>query len=60
MTTRTLVGQPEVSKRLGIGRGAVYELVSRNEIPHIRLGRSIRFDMERIEQWIGEQMRVGA
>lgn len=57
--TKTLVGQPEVSKRLGIGRAAVYDLVARKEIPHIRLGRSIRFDMERIERWIGDQMEVG-
>lgn len=28
--------------------------VSRHEIPFIKLGRSVRFDVERIEKWFKE------
>ena len=47
--------QPYVSARLGLSRGRVYELVSDEAIPHIRIGRSILFDPERIETWIEAQ-----
>ena len=44
---------PEASEFLNIPRGTLYSMVSRNEIPHIRLsGRSVRFSKEKLNKWL--------
>lgn len=42
----------EVAKLLRISKWSLYELVKRNEVPHLRLGKTIRFDRQRIESFI--------
>ena len=37
---------------LRIGRNTIYELVGRNEIPHRRLGKQIRFSRAVIMRWL--------
>ena len=44
----------EVAALLGFHRVTVYDKVSRGEIPHIRIGRTIRFDRERLNEWIAQ------
>ena len=36
---------------LRIGRNTIYDLVNRNEIPHRRLGKQIRFSRAAIMRW---------
>jgi excisionase family DNA binding protein len=43
----------EAAEFLKMGRNAVYEAVSRNEIPHRRIGRSIRFSRAALLAWLG-------
>jgi excisionase family DNA binding protein len=38
---------------LRVGRNTIYELVSRNEIPHRRLGKQIRFSRPALMSWLG-------
>jgi excisionase family DNA binding protein len=40
------------SRLLRIGRNTIYELVGRNEIPHRRLGKQIRFSRAAIMRWL--------
>jgi excisionase family DNA binding protein len=40
------------ARLLQIGRNTIYELVGRNEIPHRRLGRQIRFSRAAIMRWL--------
>src|SRR5262249_38829203 len=40
------------TKLLRIGRNTIYELVGRNEIPHRRLGKQIRFSRAAIMRWL--------
>ena len=42
-----------VARLLRVGRNTVYTLVSRNEIPHRRLGKQIRFHQGAIMRWLG-------
>jgi excisionase family DNA binding protein len=42
---------PEIARRLGIGRLAVYELLRRRIIPGIRLGRRWIVTRHAYEQW---------
>jgi excisionase family DNA binding protein len=47
-----LLSADDVAAMLGIGRDWVYAEVRANRIPHIRLGRYVRFRAESIEEWI--------
>jgi len=42
----------EVALFLNASRDAIYKLVERKQIPHIRLGRKIVFDPVRIRKWL--------
>lgn len=48
------------AKILSLGRDAVYELINRDELPHIRLGeRTIRVPRHLLEQWVEARSRGG-
>ena len=42
----------EIAELLRISERKVYELVSNNEIPHVKVGGSIRFNSEVINKWL--------
>lgn len=42
----------EAADHLGVGRNTVYELVARRELPHLRIGRTIRIPTESLAAWI--------
>jgi len=42
----------EAARMLRVGRNKVYEMVARNEIPHRRFGRRIRFSRTAIVRWL--------
>lgn len=50
-----LVDSREVARLLGIGRTKAFELMARDEIPVVRLGRCIRVSREALEIWIARQ-----
>ena len=43
----------DVARLLRVGRNTVYELVARNEIPHRRLLKQIRFSRAAVMAWLG-------
>lgn len=43
---------PEVAAYLKISKSKVYYLVSRKEIPHLRLGRNVRIRGSDLETWL--------
>lgn len=49
---RTLARVNWVVERLGVSRQRVYELTRAGVLPHVRLGRSVRYDPEAVERWI--------
>jgi excisionase family DNA binding protein len=48
------------SRLLRVGRNTVYELVGRNQIPHRRLGKQIRFSRAAIRRWFDSWSSQGA
>jgi excisionase family DNA binding protein len=48
------------ARLLRIGRNTIYELVGRNEIPHRRLGKQIRFNRAAIMRWLDPWSSQGA
>ena len=43
----------EAAALLRVGKNAVYEAVARNEIPHRRIGKAIRFSRGALLAWLG-------
>lgn len=43
---------PAVMTMLKLGRNAVYEACARNEIPHRRIGKLLRFSRSGLQRWI--------
>lgn len=43
----------EVARLLRVGRNTIYELVARNQIPHRRLLKQIRFSRAAVMAWLG-------
>jgi len=42
----------EAAQLLKIGRNALYEAVGRGEVPHRRIGRTIRFSRDALLEWL--------
>ena len=52
---KRLIGIKEASEYLGIPIGSLYKLVWQRRLPFVvRIGRSLRFDKERMDKWILE------
>ena len=43
-----------LAEKLSVSRSWLYQQVERNRIPHYRLGRSIRFNLESVFEWLAE------
>ncbi len=50
----------QAARLLRVGRNTIYELVGRNEIPHRRLGKQIRFSRDALMSWLGSWSSQGA
>jgi excisionase family DNA binding protein len=44
----------EAAEWLGLSQSYLYKLVESDQIPHIRFGRAIRFDIKELEEWLKE------
>lgn len=54
-TSRTLITADAVAARTGLPKSTVYELARTGRIGGaVRLGRSLRFDPERLEAWLAD------
>lgn len=49
---RRLLTAAEVAEILAVTPARVYELVRQDVLPHVRLGRQVRIDPDRLEEWI--------
>ena len=51
-SSKKLFNIRQLSEYLGTPVGTLYQWVSQRKIPFVKLGRSTRFDMEKIREWI--------
>lgn len=49
-----LLNADEAAELLHVPRSTVYELVRSRRLPHVRLGRSLRFTREQLARWVDE------
>jgi excisionase family DNA binding protein len=43
---------PQVAELLQISKSKLYDLVQKNKIPHIRIGRNVRIRPSDLEEWL--------
>lgn len=61
MTTSTdevtggLLTYKDVAELLSVSESGVRQMVSRRQIPHLRLGRRVRFDPNELNAWVASQ-----
>jgi excisionase family DNA binding protein len=46
----------EAAEALGISQRKLWGMTDSREIPHVRLGRCLRYPVRELEQWINEHM----
>jgi excisionase family DNA binding protein len=55
--SRKLLTVNELASLLGVPKSWIYRRTSLNEIPHLKLGTYVKFDLEKIEQWLESKER---
>jgi excisionase family DNA binding protein len=48
----SVVGVKAAAEFLGISPSNVYAWVERNQVPHYRIGRSIKFRVSELDEWL--------
>jgi excisionase family DNA binding protein len=44
----------DLARRLGMSRRWIHERTRLRQIPHYRLGRALRFDLEEVRAWLAQ------
>lgn len=52
---KDLLTLDQICERLKVKRSFIYDLTSRRQIPHIKVGRLLRFDPDEINSWLQSQ-----
>ena len=55
-----LLRAPEAARLLAICTRKLWELTNRGEIPHVRIGRAVRYDGQDLEAWIEKHKQCGS
>ena len=56
MTDRLMLRPAEAADAIGVSRSKAYELISRGEIPSIKVGGCVRIPIAALEEWIAQQL----
>ena len=48
----------EVAFILGVGRTKVFQMIARNELPVLRIGRSVRVPRDLFDEWLKDQVTM--
>lgn len=54
-----LLRAEDVARLFGVPRSSVYEYVRSHQIPHVRIGRHVRFLRRDLEQWVATRRDNG-
>lgn len=52
---KRLLSVAEASCFLGISESFLYKLAEAKAVPHVRIGRALRFDICQLESWVRRQ-----
>ena len=48
----------EAARLLGIGRSKLFEMLARNELPVVRMGRCVRIPSKQLTDWLTQSLQV--
>lgn len=51
---KRFLGIKELAEYLGIAEGTAYVWVCHRKIPYVKVGRLVKFDLQKIEKWLDE------
>lgn len=51
----TILTIPEVARYLKMSKSKIYDLVSKKEIPHLKIGRNVRIRQMDLQIWMEKQ-----
>jgi len=51
---KRFVGIEDLAKYLGLSKNTIYSWIWQRKIPYYKFGRSVRFDLKKIEIWTKE------
>ena len=54
MIQKRLLNAEELSQMIDVRRDTLYRWVSQKRIPYVKVGRSTKFDIDTINEWIKE------
>lgn len=54
---KQLLKVEDVANLLQVDKQTIYQLKARHQIPFIKIGGSVRFDEEQIEEWIASKKK---
>ena len=57
--TLKLLNVQEVAKLIGVRPSTIYQWTSQEYIPHIKVGKLVRFDRNEILKWLNSLKTVG-
>jgi len=52
--SRRIVDIETAAEHCGLSRKTLYSYVSARRVPHIKLGRAVRFDLGELDRWLDE------
>jgi excisionase family DNA binding protein len=55
MVDKRYVNPQELSEYLGLSKGTLYVWVCRRQIPYLKVGKLLRFDLKEIEGWLKDK-----
>jgi len=47
-----LINIDEAAKYVGLAKPTLYAMVTQRRIPYVKVGRLLKFDVDRLDQWI--------
>jgi excisionase family DNA binding protein len=48
----------EAARLLGIGRSTLFEMLAKDELPVVRIGRCVRIPRQLLNRWVNEKLEV--
>jgi len=55
---KELLGTREASEFLGISRNTLYEWIAQRKVPHLKVGRLVKFRKEDLESWLRQRTQA--
>ena len=57
--SRLLMNPRQAAEALAISPRKLWAMTASGEIPHVRLGRSVRYPVDDLQRWIDDQKKGG-